>query len=85
MDLKMAIKSILPTVNIFLSCPTSRYDNVGANMVLRKLTQKLKELTKDIIINDNVDKSCTGKKGLHLNQKGSGRLAINYISLLKRL
>ena len=85
LTLKACITSILPTVKIFISCPTVRRDNSKANSVLRELDNKLKSLTKDIVINDNVDDSCLGKKGLHLNPKGSGRLAINYISLMRRL
>ena len=78
------IQKILPSVKIFLSSPTVRTDNIQANMVLRQLYNKLKDLP-NIILNENVDISCLGKKGLHLNPKGSGRLAINYISLMKRL
>ena len=84
-NLKKNILSILPTVRIYLSCPTVRFDNFGANAVLRKVEEKLKSLFNDVILNDNVDRSCVGKKGLHLNPKGSGRLAINFISLMRRL
>ena len=83
-NLKIYIKQILPNVNLFLSCPVVRFDNTEANFTLRKLDQKLKS-TRNIIMNDNVDKSCVGKKGLHLNAKGSGRLATNFISLMRRL
>ena len=85
MDLKSNILSILPSVRIYLSCPTLRHDNAVANTVLRELVQKLKLSYKYIVVNDNVDRSCLGKKGLHLNLKGSGRLAMNYISLMRRL
>ena len=75
---------ILPNVKIFISCPVVRFDNYEANFTLRKLDAKLKS-TRNIIMNDNIDKSCIGKKGLHLNAKGSGRLALNYISLMRHL
>ena len=84
MNLKMN-KSILPTVKLYLSCPVLRLDNNNANEVLQELAKKLKKTFKDIINNDNIDRSCLGKKGLHLNPKGSGRLAINFISLMRRL
>ena len=83
-DLKAYILSVLPTVKVFLSCPVLRLDDAKANLTLRQLSYELKGLP-DVIINENVDGSCLGKKGLHLNPKGSGRLAINFISLMRRL
>ena len=82
--LKHHIEEILPTVRLFISRPVVRFDNDQANVVLRQLDHLLKFLP-NVICNDNVDKSCVGKKGLHLNAKGSGRLAINYISLMQSL
>ena len=84
MILKQFIVNNLPNVKVFVSCPTVRFDNARANAVLRDLNNRLK-LLPDIIINDNIDNACIGKKGLHLNKKGSGRLAINYISLMRHL
>ena len=83
-NLKQYIKKRLPNVNLFLSCPVVRFDNTKANSTLRQVDQKLKSM-RNIIMNDNVDKSCVGKRGLHLNARGSGRLATNYISLMRRL
>ena len=85
LDLKANILLILPTVRVYLSCPTIRLDNKVVNDVLRDLDCKLKSLAVDIISNDNVDRTCLGKKRLHLNPKGSGRLAMNYIALMRRL
>ena len=42
-------------------------------------------MIKNIIRNDNIDGSCLSKGGLHLNDKGSGRLAMNFLSLIRRL
>ena len=83
--LKEFIESVLPSVKIFWSCPILRLDNMKANTVLRELSQWLKFFTNNVIDNNNIDGTCIGKKGLHLNAKGSGRLAINLISLMKRL
>ena len=79
------IENVLPSVKIFWSCPILRLDNMKANTVLRELSQWLKNFTKNVIDNNNIDGTCIGKKRLHLNAKGSGRLAINLISLMKRL
>ena len=84
-NLKINILSILPSVKIYFSCPTKRLDNKNANEVLEELTEKMTIRFNDIILNDKVDSSCLGKKGLHLNPKGSGCLAMNFISLLRRL
>ena len=84
MNLKTHIEKILPTTKVFISCPVIRRDNARANSVLLELKKKIHSLN-NIIKNDNVDQTCLGKKGLHLNEKGAGRLAINYISLMKRL
>ena len=78
------IKDILPDVKIYHSCPTLRTDNARANAVLNKLNLMMKDKPNSIH-NENIDESCLGRKGLHLNPKGSGRLAINYISLMRRL
>ena len=83
-NLRSYILCILPNVKVYTSCPTIRKDNARANLVLREVNEKLKALPKTIR-NDNIDTTCLGKKGLHLNAKGSGRLAINYISLMQRL
>ena len=58
-------------------------DDAKANLTLRHLGYELKSLP-NVIVNENVDGSCLGKKGLHLNPKGSGRLSVNYISLMRR-
>ena len=68
-----------------MSCPIIRNDNKNAHFILRSLDKYLKSSIKEIVVNDNVDASCLGKSGLHLNAKGSGRLAINYTALMRRL
>ena len=83
-NLNTFIVNVLPTVKIFVSCPVIRMDNDKANSTLRKLNQLLISCP-NTIVNDNVDISCLGRKGLHLNPKGSGRLAINYIALMRCL
>ena len=82
--LKSFIEQMVPGINIFMSCPVIRLDDKKANNTLCELAILLKDAG-NIICNDNVDSSCLGKKGLHLNPKGSGRLAINFISLMRRL
>ena len=84
-NLKTYIEQTLPKTKVFLSCPTLRIDNAKANHILRELDSKLKGASSDCITNDNIDGICLGKRGLHLNQKGSGLLALNYIKLIQGL
>ena len=69
-----------PECNKIISCPTLRIDNHVANITLRKLRDKLKDLKIPVIYNNNIDVDCLGRGGLHPNEKGSGRLAVNFIS-----
>ena len=79
------IESVLPNAKIFWSCPVLRTDNRKANSVLRELSQWLKFFSQNFIDNNNIDASCIGHKGLHLNEKGSSCLAVNFISQMKSL
>ena len=81
----MHIKLILPNAKIYLSCPVLRIDDAKANLTLRHFTNKLKSLNIGVILNDNVDVTCLGKAGLHLNRKGSGRLPMNFLSQMQCL
>ena len=82
-NLMKYIQNELPNVNIHLSCPILRTDHAKANTVLRVLDRKFKDSSMNIIPNDNIDGTCLAKRGLHLNQKGSGNLAMNFIKILK--
>ena len=83
-NLKLYIESVLPKVRLYLSCPIVRTDNNRANLTLREVDLYMKSQNYSVK-NDNIDNTCLGRKGLHLNLKGSGRLAINFISLMRRL
>ena len=85
MHLREFIQNSLPDCTIYLSTPTLRIDNAKANATLRELANKLKVSSLDIVDNGNISSEGIGKKGLHLNEKGSGRLALNYINLMKQL
>ena len=39
----------------------------------------MKSLNFNVISHENIDTSCMGKVGLHLNLKGTGRLAIIFV------
>ena len=83
--LKQHIKTILPNCVVCLSTPTLRLDNPSAGFVLRQVSDILKQLNIEIVNNDDINASFVGKAGLHLNMRGAGRLATNYINTMKRL
>ena len=83
-NLKSHIEKEVPKVKVAISCPILRTDNQKANRTLQELDSKLKGSTFDIVSNDNIDGTCLGKYGLHLNRKGSKILAENYMRQIQR-
>ncbi len=77
--LRKFVENSIPGCDVFLSGPIMRSDNHLANSTIRKINDDLKVIP-NVIMNDKLDGHCLGKKGLHLNQRGSGKLAMNFIS-----
>ena len=75
-------------ITAIISCPTIRTDDRNANKVTADLCFQLNNLGIPIICNKNISEDCLGKgghhPGLHLNPKGSGKLALNFISYNRR-
>ena len=83
LELKLFISSNLPTSKVIISSPVLRTDNGKAMLTLKNLNKLMKELKINIIDNDNIKEQHLGRKGLHLNGKGTSRLAMNFIEMLK--
>ena len=83
LELKSFISSNLPTSKVIISSPVLRTDNGKAMLTLKNLNKLMKELKINIIDNDNIKEQHLGRKGLHLNGKGTSRLAMNFIEILK--
>ena len=64
------IKLNNPERKIIISQPVRRTDNGKATLTLNNLNKLLAELDVDKIDNSNIDVSCLGKRGLHLNSIG---------------
>ena len=62
-----------------------RTDNGLANAKLIHLRNKLKREGINIIKNENITVEHLGKKRLHLNNRGTGKLAMNMIAHMRRL
>ena len=82
--LKNWILEVLPGVIITMSCPTIRNDNQKARLTILNLRKKLNDLKLSTIINDNIVENHLGRKRLHLNNRGSARLAMNYLAHIRR-
>ena len=67
------------------SYPVLRMDNNEANYALEELRAKLREIDIPCIENSNINNEHLGKRGLHLNGKETGRLAMNFISFVRQL
>ena len=80
--LRKFIENHLPGSKVFLSSPIMRVDNQLANSTIRKINNDLKNIS-NVIMNDKLDGHCLGRKGLHLNQQGSGKLAVNFITQMQ--
>ena len=83
--LKEYILSKCPTTKIIFSSLIRRLDNVDAARVVNETNAKLQPLGTAILRNDNITNDHISRKGLHLNQRGTIRLAMNLIDVLKEL
>ena len=84
LQLKKFIADSLPGCEVIISCPTDRYDEPKAKLTLLNLRRKLNTLKIPVIVNDNLNDEHIGKRGLHLNNRGAGRLAVNFMSYMRQ-
>ena len=86
LQLKSAIiTKTLPNCQVIFSQPTLRVDNGKAALTLHHLNEHISELNLDVVNNSNIKVKHIGQKGLHLNPKGKGRLALNFIHKIRDL
>ena len=83
--LKNFIQEILPSAKVIISLPTIRNDSFASNSTLMQYTKKIMQLNIPIMDNSNIHEEHIGRKGLHMNRRGVGRLALNIISLIRQL
>ena len=83
--LKEYIMSRCPAANIVFSALIDRYDDNLAARVVQETNAKLKHLDTPLIDNNNIIRDHVGRRGLHLNNSGTTRLALNFITMLKQL
>ena len=82
--LKCNILKQLPNCRVIVSKPTIRIDHGKANLTLRNVNKHLETLNLECIENGNISAQHLGRKGLHLNSKGKGRLALNFLNQIRK-
>ena len=77
LKLKTYIQKELPKCQITISTPIKRHDHGKASLTISHLCKKFKDLSISIVDNSNIGAFYLNSGGLHLNDNGLGRLAIN--------
>ena len=83
--LKQFIKVKSQNCNVILSMPTKHCDNQKVSATVNLVNQQLSQLNNDIIGNKNISNKHLGRHGLRVTNHGRVRLAINFISYVKKL
>ena len=84
LELKAKIEEINKDCKVIISTPI-RFDNRKAGNTVNELANMLISLKVSIVNYKNISRKHLGYKGLHLNSYGSFRLAMNLISVIKKL
>ena len=82
--LKSNILKQLPICRVIVSKPTVRIDHGKSNLTLRNVNKYLETQNLKCIENGNISAQHLGQKGLHLNSKGNGRLAISFLNHIRK-
>ena len=85
LDFKKDIEEQLPGCVVVLSMPTKRFDNEEYGKIIESLNKKIIDLGIDAINNNNIFRGDIGRKGLHLNAKGTSKLTSKLVSKLRCL
>ena len=83
--LKKFINESHPEIAVIFSLPIMRTDNRTANKILNQHAYELCQLNVHVLDNSNIHEEHPGKNGLHLNRRGTGRLALNIVALISQL
>ena len=67
------------------SSPIDRLDDGKAVFTIKRLNSLLSESSLDIIDNSNIGHSFLGMHGLHLNEHGVGKLALNFVKRIRSI
>ena len=79
------IKENNPNCHVVLSSPIDSLDDGKATLTNKRLNHLLSESSLDIIDNSNIGHSFLGMHGLHLNEHGVGKLALNFVKGIRSI
>ena len=82
LNLKSLIQEKARDCKVYILTPTLGSGEGKATLTVNQLTNHLLQLNIDIVDNRNIISKHLSQKGLHLNESGSRRLAINFLELL---
>ena len=85
LNLKKFIEHILPKSNVVISNLSATTDNGKGSLAVIKTNEQLHGLQMNVINNGNIISNELNKEGLHLNLRGLGKLAINFIRRIKKI
>ena len=85
LKMKTYIQKKLPKCKITISIPIKRLDQGKGSLTISHLSKKFKDLSISIVDNSNIGAFYLNSGGLHLNDKGLGRLAINLKLKIRKL
>ena len=85
LNLKKFIDNTLPESNVVIFSLITRTDNGKAFLTVIETNKHLHGLQMDIIDNGNITSNELDEGGLHLNPRGLGKLAINFVSRIKKI
>ena len=74
-----------PNCHVVLSSPIDRLDGGKAALTIKRLNSLLSESSLDIMDNNNIGHSFLGMHGLHLNEHGVGKLALDFIKRIRSI
>ena len=79
--------SKLPNCQLYFSSPIVRFDDAAAAArVVDEINKRMRLLLTILLVNNsNIGYDEVGWKGLHLNDRGTRKLAVNFINILKML
>ena len=78
--LKCNILKKLPNCRVIVSKLTVRIGRGKANLTLCNVNRHLETLNLECVDNGNISAQHLGRKGLHLNSKAKGSLALNFLN-----
>ena len=85
LNLVYFLKEKDPNCHVVLSSPIDRLDDGKTALTIKRLNSLLLESSLDIIDNSNIGHSFLGMHELHLNEHGTGKLALNFVKRIRFL